>query len=61
VSGLPWAPAWPWLRCRARGGDGCYYGRCDLRRGHDGAHALERGMLVLRFDPGVLRYEGPEG
>jgi hypothetical protein len=28
---------------------GPYYGRCDLRRGHDGPHVLERGMEEIEF------------
>jgi hypothetical protein len=49
--GLPWHD-WPWQRrCRAAGGDGIDWGRCELLRGHDGDHALERGMYVIRFGP----------
>lgn len=39
-------------RCRAvRESDGStpYFGRCELRRGHSGDHALERGMDVPRW------------
>lgn len=48
---LPWAQ-WPFdPRCRARRERrrGQYYGRCELRAGHEGDHALERGMDVPRW------------
>lgn len=61
VDGLPWHD-WPWhRRCRARGGDGQDWGRCELLRGHDGLHALERGMYVLRFGISRIRYDSPVG
>lgn len=51
-----WAPALrPWRRCRARLQPGAYragpyHGRCELRRHPDAvAHALERGMDVVRW------------
>lgn len=37
---LPWA-TWPWNRCVARREN---RSRCDLRRGHEGDHVLERGV-----------------
>lgn len=44
---LEWA-LWPWQRCRAVKEPGftkySYFGRCDLKKGHKGYHALERGM-----------------
>ena len=40
-------------RCRARLHKELFvlmhHGRCDLRRGHDGRHALERGLEVTEF------------
>lgn len=42
--------SWPWNRCTARRERHRfqnYWGRCDLRRGHDGLHLLERGMDEL--------------
>lgn len=26
-----------------------YWGRCDLTRGHDGPHELERGMILVSW------------
>lgn len=47
---LPWQ-RWPWeRRCKAVKEPGCWYwGRCELRRNHEGDHALERGMEVARW------------
>jgi hypothetical protein len=48
---LPWQE-YPWQRrCKAvkEPGEFFYWGRCELRRGHLGDHALERGMEVLRW------------
>lgn len=47
---LPWA--YPFAaRCRAvkEPNDSGYWGRCDLRAGHDGDHALERGLDTPRW------------
>jgi len=51
---LPWWRPWFMRRCRARLERGEYHGqnhhgRCDLQRGHEGVHVLERGMEVVRF------------
>ncbi len=48
---LPWAPIWPWKRCRAsvEPNPTGYWGRCDLQARHDGDHALERGMDTPRW------------
>lgn len=65
---LPWAKLFQ-RRCPARlqrwhGGRVMarpeeYYGRCDLRRGHpEREHALERGMIIVRWHTEV-RWEGP--
>ena len=46
-----WA-RWPWQRCRAvreHRGRHQHHGRCELRRGHRGLHALERGMDTHRW------------
>ena len=46
-----WA-MWPWQQCRARrepGHPDGRWGRCELRRGHAGDHALEFGMSDLRW------------
>jgi len=51
---LPWAGWWQ-RRCRAvrePKPDAPYYGRCELRRGHDGDHALERGFDTPRWSTG---------
>lgn len=51
---------WPWNQCKARlpkadrnNYSGCY-GRCDLKKGHNGDHCLERGIagdiLFPNFD-----------
>lgn len=48
-------------RCRARGGDGVDWGRCELVRHHVGDHGLERGMHVLRFGPGRIYVSPPVG
>jgi hypothetical protein len=48
---LPWQE-YPWQRrCKAvkEPNWSSYWGRCELRRGHWGDHALERGMEVLRW------------
>lgn len=44
----------PWKRCRAKlppytCGAMSYFGRCDLKRGHEGDHWLERGLDNIRF------------
>lgn len=46
---LPWA-IFPWQQCKAvkEPGDG-HHGRCELRHGHEGDHALERGMDIPRW------------
>lgn len=49
---LPWHRPFHGRRCRARLAHGTshgYHGRCDLIRNHDGVHALERGMEIVRF------------
>jgi len=45
---LVWA-RWPWHRCRARleRNETGHHGRCELVAGHEGPHALERGMVWL--------------
>lgn len=57
-AGLPWTPARPGDRCSARlrrASNPGRYGRCELRREHDGeAHALEWGMTALRWDDGPV-------
>lgn len=49
----PWESN-PFRRCRARlireDAIGPYWGRCDLRRGHDGPHCLERGMDEVEWE-----------
>lgn len=51
---LPWS-AFHFSRCKARrlrtAGDP-YFGRCDLKHGHAGEHALDRGMDVIH----VIRF-----
>ena len=52
--GLPWATVWQTLtgrRCRARKepNPSGMWGRCDLAAGHQGDHALERGLDVPRW------------
>jgi hypothetical protein len=48
---LPWARPWQ-RRCAAvreqRPGS-LYWGQCELRRGHAGDHALDRGYDVPRW------------
>lgn len=42
----------PWNRCRARlekKEDAEFYGRCELKKGHRGPHALERGFVIVSF------------
>lgn len=51
---LPWARLFDFnRRCPSRlhrVDSPTYYGRCELKRGHPGAnHALERGMVVVRW------------
>ena len=46
---LPWWAGWWQRRCLARTVEGPYRGRCELRRGHDGDHALERGFDIPRW------------
>jgi hypothetical protein len=59
ADGLPYV-TWPWQRrCPARlsRNPGGYWGRCDLRAHPEGTwHALERGMLTIRWDV-LLRAE----
>jgi hypothetical protein len=60
---LPWAPVFG-RRCRARlhraDSDGTgFWGRCELRARHKGRHALERGMVVLRWGV-VVDLEGAD-
>ena len=45
-----WAK-WPWQACKARKepNSSGYWGRCELRKGHDGDHALERGFDIPRW------------
>ena len=46
---LPWVKPFR-RRCRStlhKVDSPIYHGRCELRRGHDGPHALERGMFAL--------------
>lgn len=51
----PWATVGESLwfgQCRARReprGRRSYFGRCELRRGHSGPHALDRGMDTPRW------------
>lgn len=49
---LPWRRSLRGNRCKVRlnsSEDHGYHGRCELTREHDGAHALERGMEIVRF------------
>lgn len=49
---LPWATPLIGRRCRAvlePRQPGSYYGRCELRPGHEGDHALERGFDTPRW------------
>lgn len=46
--GLQWRRAWE-KRCPWYGGDRHDWGRCELRRGHEGDCALQRGTHVFRF------------
>jgi len=51
MESLPWA-RWPWQACIARReqrGTSSLFGRCELRRNHEGDHALERGMDIPRW------------
>jgi hypothetical protein len=46
---LPWVLPWH-RRCKAVKEPGePYWGRCELRAGHQGDHALERGMETPRW------------
>lgn len=55
---LPWHRTLRGRRCRAYGGDGVDWGRCELIEDHWGhLHALHRGLIVLRFGPGYIRLE----
>lgn len=63
--GLPWAPRFG-NRCKARlkrGEDPEFFGRCELQADHysdmpDEHHALERGMVNVRWDDNkLIRYE----
>lgn len=52
----------PWRRCKAKLppkslGAGSHYGRCDLKRGHEGDHWLERGMENIRFKIEVIFFD----
>lgn len=51
---------WPWNRCRARLEkkdasivNSSYYGRCELKRHSFIDHALERGMITVRWSTHV--------
>lgn len=61
--GLPWCPMWPLPQCRARlskreGRE--YWGRCELKpHSDDIEHALERGMIWVRWKNGPVRWETP--
>lgn len=47
-------------RCKAKLPEGehlNYHGRCDLNRGHDGPHILERGMDKIQFEIRVIKRE----
>lgn len=46
---LPWSRLGNRCRATVEANPSGYWGRCDLRRGHDGLHALERGFLILRW------------
>ena len=52
IDTMPWAPVIG-RRCRARLAETDspdYWGRCELRpHGSDTGHALERGMVILRW------------
>jgi hypothetical protein len=62
TAALPWARLFRDRRCRKVGGDGVDWGRCELRRGHDGDCALERGIGgVLRFGPLHVWLDSPVG
>ena len=59
MSELPWV-LWPWhRRCTAvleRRTVGGHYGRCDLRAGHHGDHALERGFDTPRWSTALTGF-----
>jgi hypothetical protein len=60
TDGLPYV-TWPWQqRCSARltRTDGEYWGRCDLRTHPQYDHALERGMVIVRWST-EIRWESP--
>lgn len=42
---LPWTRL-PWRRCKAVAGPGSSAVRCELVRGHEGAHAADRRLLL---------------
>lgn len=50
INELPWA-FWWWQTCRAvkEPNKSGYWGRCELKKGHEGDHALERGADVPRW------------
>lgn len=51
---------WPWHRCRAfrecKSKSNVYYGRCDLKKNHLGDHALERGLIIMRWSTNWTGY-----
>lgn len=58
MTNRPWATLLSHCAARLPKGTpyaGVYYGRCDLKRGHDGPHVLERGMDEIVFDISVVR------
>jgi hypothetical protein len=63
MESLPWA-RWSWQACtarRERRPDVPYFGRCELRRNHDGDHALERGMDIPRWSTDWSDVPAPNG
>lgn len=53
MTDYPWHPPFRPGRCRtrlSRDDSRHYYGRCELTRGHDTSHALERGMFIVLWD-----------
>jgi hypothetical protein len=68
VNGPLWVRSLPWVKgmqrsCSARLGRSDspdLYGRCELRRGHTEDHALDRGMVVVRWASPVSYLEGTD-
>jgi hypothetical protein len=59
---LPWARPIIGRRCksRLRRSEGPYWGRCELApHSRLVEHALERGMIWVRWADGPVRWEGP--